>query len=145
METTNKSNSTTGSGLPAAPCSVFAYMGHEYKFNDVVHGLTTGVKGRLIQVRIGCGQFGSNIMLIRLRCGALQTIENDMIQPSRAIIPKADDSAHQEYTIMGEWPEIGFIVYKPSQPQTHGSLALAVTAPNVKEQPPALTRGTKKK
>lgn len=41
--------------------------------------------------------------------------------------PYDGDSESTEYNVKGRYPETGFIIQKPSQPQTPGSFALAIT------------------
>lgn len=127
--------------------------GRRFRFNDLVCvEMLLGVpdeerSGRLVQVRQGCGQFGSDLWLIRLRNGSLKSFEN-------ALLRHADDRAFEEafyrsngrtppvipnqppssldtefttYTIRDRWPEKGFLVERPQQPQTPGSFTLAVT------------------
>jgi len=124
----------------------------EFRFNDhVVVEMLFGVPdekrtGRLVQVRKGCGQFGSDVFFIRLRDGSLMTFENAMIRhvdderfiqafyrsngvnppvvPEQPIVD--DDSETAPYSIRGEWVESGFIVERPSQPQTPGAFGIAV-------------------
>jgi len=117
-----------------------------FKFNDhVVAEMLVGVcdekrSGRLVQVRRNCGQFGSNVYLIRLRDGTLMTFENVMIRHaddsrfetafyrSNGLTPPTVheqpinemDTEQTEYTIRGSWPETGFIIDKPAQPETPG-------------------------
>lgn len=123
-----------------------------FSFNDhVCVEMLRGVPderrtGRLVQVRKKCGQFGSDVYFIRLRDGSLMTFENVMIRrvddslfdrafyicndhippviPYQA--PDDDDSETAEYGIGGEWPETGFIVEKPSQPETPGCFGIAI-------------------
>lgn len=129
--------------------------GKVFKFNDhVCMEMTMGVPiekrtGRLVQVRKGCGQFGSDIFFIRLRDGGLQCWENAMMRHvgdkefERAfylsngnqppVIPEqpidAIDTTGDEYSIAGKYPETGFIVEKPTQPQTPGAFAITVLTP----------------
>ena len=126
-------------GSGASHCSVFSERGTEYRFNDVVEGLTTGRAGRLVQVRKGCGQCGSNIYFLRQANGKLCTVENDMLQHSEAMIAPRDDTPETEYRIEGEWPETGFIVENPIQPETPGSFSVMIHSPNGAAQPPEET------
>lgn len=143
--------------LAAAHGSVFrSDFGREFRFNDhVCVELLMGVPdekrtGRLVQVRKGCGQFGSCVFMLRLRDGSLAAFENAMIrhasdkrfedsfyrsngkQPPN--IPDQptndDDSENVAYSIAGKWPETGFIVETPSQPQTPGAFSMMVYTPN---------------
>ena len=95
-----------------------------FQFNDVVEFLFTFLPeadriGRLVQVRKGCGQFGSDVYFIRRVSGVLITGENCKLQHSTKDIP-ADptDTTTAEYTIRGKYPEVGFVVEAPRQPQT---------------------------
>ena len=142
--------------LDAATCSVLVERGKEFRFNDHVCIETLfGVPienrtGRLVQARKGCGQFGSNIYFIRLRDGSLVTFENALIRhvddeqfvdafyrrngqaapviPDQA--PDENDSVNATYSIGGQWPETGFIVAAPKQPETPGSFAMTISSPN---------------
>lgn len=137
--------------------SVLDERGKEFRFNDHICGeMLMGVPdekctGRLVQVRKGCGQFKSNVYFVRLRDGSLMTWENVMIRhvdderfiaafyhsngrqppevPNQECNP--DDSETVEYTIRGEYPEVGFIVDEPKQPETPGSFAMMISSPNV--------------
>ena len=115
----------------APTCSVYRdHRGNEFNFNDVVEGWSTGRIGRLVQVRKGCGQFGTDVCFLRTADGKLCTVENDALKPIEAMIPKCDDTPETEYTIMGEWPETGFIVDSPKQPETPGSFSMMISSPN---------------
>ena len=129
--------------------------GREYRHNEqVVIEMLLGVPdekriGRLVQVRLNAGQFGSDIYLIRLRDGSLASFENVMIRRADdkrfedafyrsngkqpPVIPEQPvneaDSPGDGYTIAGEWLEIGFIVEHPKQPRTPGSFTLTVKGP----------------
>lgn len=147
---------TAGAGLAAATGSVFLHEGKEFRFNDLVCiEMLIGVPdekrtGRLVQVRKGCGQFGSCLFLVRRRDGSLAAFENAMIRHANdkrfedafyrsngkqpPVIPdqpvNAADSETKCYTIAGKWNETGFIVENPSQPQTPGAFAITVCTPN---------------
>jgi hypothetical protein len=107
--------------------------------------------GRLLQVRVGCGQFGSNVYFVRLRDGSLMTWENVMIRHVNddrfidlfyrmngmlpPIVQEQDkylsDSETVSYSMSGgKWPETGFIVEAPKQPETPGMFAMIITKPN---------------
>ena len=93
-------------------------------FNQVVQCTTAGVMedeviyGRLLQIRKGVGQFGSDLYLIRTPNGTLRTIENDVLKPCELECPiKEYDSETTEYRIADEWPETGFIIENPKQPE----------------------------
>lgn len=126
--------------------------GRSFRFNDhvcieVLMGVPDEKRtGRLVQIRKGCGQFGTDVYLVRLRDGSLTTFENVLIRhagdkgfedafyrfngkeppliPGQEIDP--DDAMGVTYTIMNKWPETGFIIEHPSQPETPGSFSLAI-------------------
>ena len=84
--------------------------------------------GRLVQVRRGCGQFGSDAFFVRRRDGSLQSFENVAIRHYSGDLPTlTEDSTEQEYTLRGAWPETGFIIEEPSQPETPGAFAITIT------------------
>ena len=156
MKSPKKSNTERGAVAPATPCSVLLERGKEFRFNDhVCVEMLMGVPiekrtGKLVQVRKGCGQFGSCIYFLRMRDGSLATFENAMIRhvddeqfvdafyrlngkeapliPDQA--PVDSDSKTSTYTIGGEWPETGFIVDAPKQPKTPGCFSMAISSPN---------------
>ena len=133
----------------------FQERGKEFRFNDhvvieAIFGLPDSKRsGRLVQIRKGCGQFGSNVYLLRLSDGSLMSFENvlirhahdkqfvdayylmnNMVPPS--VTPQACnplDSETATYTLSGKWPETGFIIENPAQPPTPGSFSIAVVAP----------------
>lgn len=111
-----------------------AYTGGDvFQFNDVVEFLFTFLPeedriGRLVQVRKGCGQFGTDVYLIRRINGVLMTCENcRMVHSDKDIPVHAGDSTDSEYTIKGEYPETGFVIEKPNQPQTPGCFGMTIT------------------
>lgn len=108
--------------------------------------------GRLVQVRKGCGQFGSDVYFIRRRCGNLIRGENVMLRHvgDRAFedayylhgmgcpppeIPDQPiyegDTPETEYTHgKGKYPETGFIIEHPAQPSSPvQSFALTISTP----------------
>jgi hypothetical protein len=87
----------------------------------------TDVVGRLVQVRVGCGAFGSDVFFLRMPDGGLQTFSNEWLRPTNADIP-ADpaDALDVTYTILGEWPEVGFVVEQPKQPKQGGSFTMLI-------------------
>lgn len=99
--------------------------GVEFKFNDVVELTATLLSeeertGRLVQVRKGVGQYGSDVFLIRRADGILLTGENCGLQHKDADIPiMEDDNTERAYTIREQHPEVGFVVMRPKQPQTY--------------------------
>lgn len=125
-----------------------------FKFNDhVVVEMLIGVPdeqrvGRLVQVRKGVGSFGSDLLFIRRRDGSLCTFENVMIRhvgdkdfeqafylsnggrpPATPEMPPDDaDDEGQVYSIRDQWPEKGFIVEHPKQPESeHQSFTMVIT------------------
>lgn len=139
--------------LPSDPASEYTKDERVYRFNDhVCMECMLGVPiekrtGRLVQVRKGCGQFGSDLYFVRLRDGSLMTFENVLIRPvgdrgfedafyvsngrQPPTIPDQPvnevDSTEVEYTMAGgKYPAAGFIVTDPDQPQTPGAFAIAV-------------------
>ena len=101
-----------------------------FRFNDVVEFLFTFLPeedriGRLVQVRKGCGQFGSDVYFIRRANGVLITGENCRLQHStKDISVDAADTTMVEYSIRGKYPEVGFVVEAPRQ---RGGLVLRST------------------
>lgn len=93
-----------------------------FRFNDIVEATCVfmprkEVIGRLVQVRKKTGQFGSDVYFIRrFSTGKLMTFENVGLRHydeplfENAIDRMEIDSPEQEYTISGEFPEIGFII-----------------------------------
>lgn len=132
---------------------IYTHQGKRYAFNDlVVMECVIGIPderriGRLVQVRKGVGQFGSDLYFIRLRDGGLVTFENVLMRraddkqfedafyrlgqrrepPTIHPQPPFDgDSEQVEYTITNKWPETGFIIEKPKQPERLGAFAITV-------------------
>ena len=129
--------------------------GRKFAFNDhVCIEMLFGVPdekrtGRLVQVRKGCGQFGTDIYILRLRHGGLASYENAMIRHANdkrfedafyrsngnkpPIIPEQPineaDTTDAGYTIAEKWLETGFIIEQPNQPQTPGSFSITITSP----------------
>jgi len=128
--------------------------GKKFKFNNhVCVEMLIGVPddqrtGRLVQVRKDVGAFGSDVYLIRLRDGKLKSFHNVLIRhaddkdfieayyisngltppsiPEQAITP--EDSTEVEYTMEGMWPETGFIIENPKQPESaKQSFSMVVT------------------
>lgn len=119
--------------------------GKEFSFNDLICiEMLMGVPdekriGRIVQVRKGVGAFGSDIYLIRLRDGSLVCFENVLMRraddhlfedafyhmngknppliPEHTIINELD-SPDEIYSIGTKWPEIGFVIEKPNQPES---------------------------
>lgn len=136
----------------SSPSSVYSARGREFRFNDhICVEMLIGIPdeertGRLVQARMGCGQFRTDIYLVRLRDGTLWAFENAMIRhvddrnfedsfyrsngrtppaiPNQA--PDDSDTENVEYTIAGKYPETGFIVEKPAQPQKPGLFSMAI-------------------
>lgn len=94
--------------------------------------------GFLIQVRKGCGQFGSDMLLLRHPNGKLCSHENQSIFPmtdeqeqlARPMFewqPETEDM-NEPYAIDGVW-ETGFIIEHPSQKSTfpdHCAMAITI-------------------
>jgi hypothetical protein len=151
-----KTSTTERFPLGSGACSVLLERGKEFRFNDhVCIEMLLGVPiekrtGRLVQVRKGCGQFGSNIYFLRLRDGDLVTFENVLVRhvddeqfvdafyrrngQAAPVIPEQalydGDSVAATYSIGGKWPETGFIVDAPKQPETPGCFSMTIAAPN---------------
>jgi len=104
--------------------------------------------GRLVQVRKGVGAFGSDVLIIRLRDGGCATYENALIRraddkrfedafyrsngKAPPVIPDQPcnewDTGNDEFTIGGKFPETGFIIEHPKQPESAGqAFAIIVT------------------
>lgn len=134
------------------PSPVYTTGSKSFRFNDhVCVEMLMGVAddkrtGRLVQVRKGCGQFGSDLYLIRLRDNSLMSFENAMIRraddedfvnafyrangrtpPVIPPQPPGPDTETTEYTLKNGWPETGFLIEKPAQPETPGHFAMTIT------------------
>lgn len=115
--------------------------GREFRFNDLVvfEGLiATDEKrvGRIVQVRIGVGAFGSDMFLARLHNGALMSFHNVMIRHAGdkrfefayyesngrtppTVHPSEEypkDEPGETYCLKGDHEETGFLIDQPSQP-----------------------------
>ena len=107
----------------------------ELSFNDPVEVTFTFLPkeetiGRLVQVRKKCGAWGSDVLFIRLPSGKLRTFENVGIQPYKGKeLPFYEgDSIEETYTIMEQYPETGFIIETPKQPESYSPpFAITVT------------------
>lgn len=97
--------------------------------------------GRLLQVRVGVGAFGSDMFLIRARSGKMTWFHNVRLRRAddhafveafylnNGNVPPViePESAHptdepgQTYTIGGEYPETGFVIKEPRQPSQHSN------------------------
>jgi hypothetical protein len=66
--------------------------------------------GRLVQVRIGRGAFGSDIYFLRRSDGGLVTLENERLERFDGMLPIGPDTESSEYTINGALPETGFLI-----------------------------------
>lgn len=126
-----------------------------FRFNDhvVIEMMLMGVPdemrtGRLVQVRKGKGAWMSDVFFIRLRDGSLVTFENVLIRhvgdlefekafylsngrtpPDAPPQPEFEgDSEDTEYTINGKFPEVGFVIERPKQPDAAPrSFAITIT------------------
>jgi len=119
------------------------HMSETFKFGDLVvveMVMAPDEKrvGRLVQVRKGVGAFGMDMYIIRLHDGSYQTFDNVKLRKANDIEfennfyrfngrtpPEVkdedsypEDEPDLEYTIMGVWPETGFIVADPKQPNS---------------------------
>lgn len=116
--------------------------GREFRFNDhVCVEMLIGVPdeqrtGRLVQVRLGVGAFKTDVYLVRRRDGSLHSFHNVLIRhvgdtefednfyrfngKNPPVItdqaPFDGDSIETEYYLNHEYPEIGFVITKPQQP-----------------------------
>ncbi len=116
--------------------------GRRFAFNEiVVVEMLLGVPaerriGRLVQVRLGAGAFGSDLCFVRLRDGSLVTFENVLIRSARdrafeegfyrsnGTSPPAvgDESGYPSdepgatYLVRDGFPETGFVVAGASGP-----------------------------
>lgn len=131
---------------------IYTISGKEFHWNQlVVMEMLMGVpdhlrQGRLVQVRKGVGQFGSDQYIIRLANGSLKTFENVLMrsandkrfehafyisngkQPPKIIeFENTIDKPEGCYDIKGEWLEHGFIIEHPKQPKTGAAVAFIVT------------------
>lgn len=98
-------------------------IGYQFRFNDMVECTMTLLPrdktvGRLIQIRKGKGQFGSDQYLIRRADGTLGFFENVGLRHTSDVVPVCeDDCTTAEYTHQGGlYPEAGFLIANPSQP-----------------------------
>jgi len=106
----------------------------EFKFNDPVKCVTLSlfrrcdVVGRLVQVRIGTGQFGSDLFMLRMPDGGLETFENEMIDPYEGDIeiPIGPDAIGHSYSICNKYAEVGFIIHGCKRPQPTGCFSMAI-------------------
>jgi len=136
--------------------TIYEAHGSAFEYNQhVVIECLLGVPdekriGRLVQVRKGVGAFGSDVLIIRLRDGSCATYENALIRraddkrfedafyrsngKTPPEIPEQPcneaDTGNDEFTIAGKFPETGFIIEKPKQPESaRQSFMIAVTNP----------------
>lgn len=124
------------------PATYTSDRGRVFRFNDhVVIEMVMGVPdekrtGRLVQVRKGKGSFMSDLLFIRLRDGSLCTFDNVLLRhagdkdfeeafyltngrtpPHAPEQPPFDgDSEATEYLIGEAYPETGFVIEQPKQP-----------------------------
>jgi hypothetical protein len=137
----NNDGAQSGASLPPRTGSVYrAYYGQEFRFNDPVKCVTlsmmrqTPVIGRIVQVRTKCGQFGSEVYIMRHPDGTLGSYENEMLKAIDDDLPKGPDAEDHEYTIAGKYPQVGFLIESPDQPQTPGFFTMMVTTPKVPDE-----------
>ena len=102
--------------------------GKTFEFGDAVEVTCTllpehETMGRLVQVRKGVGQFGSDVYFVRLPNKRLVTFENVGLNHSFRDLPVFDgDSPEIEYTIKNEFIECGFVIEHPLQPQSESPM-----------------------
>jgi hypothetical protein len=108
--------SAIGDDKPSKGEIVLAYVfaGRVYEFDNQF--------ARVVQIRLGCGQFGSDMYFLRLPTGELITAENQSYRkiPSEYLelveshfstdINYENDGFEEGFTIGGEQLEVGFIV-----------------------------------
>ena len=92
----------------------YHFIGKEYCFDNQF--------GRVVQIRLGCGQFGSDMYFLRMPNGDLMTAENQSFrkvpeqfyeQVASHFTMSIDDEVdgfEMGYTIGGDQLEVGFIV-----------------------------------
>ena len=123
-------------------------LGKKFMFNDPIKITMTFLEdakviGRLIQVRKGCGAFGSDVYLVRIAADErlasfsnagierytdkeLPIIQDDIKEGEKDSI--AMDSEDIAYSIQEEFYETGFIIEKPLQPEPDAPMiAMTVT------------------
>jgi hypothetical protein len=108
--------SAIGNTKPSKGEIVLAYVfaNREYNFDNQL--------ARVVQIRLGCGQFASDMYFLRLPTGQLITAENQSYRkiPSEFLdqveshfstnIEYENDGFEEGFTIGGEQLEVGFIV-----------------------------------
>ena len=106
----------------------------EFKFNqrviaESVLGSVEQRAGRLLQIRKGVGAFGSDVYFIRKKDGGLGTFENVRLLRYHGEIPvNPGDAEDATYTIKGDYPEVGFIIDEPKQPDSENqSFSMVIT------------------
>jgi hypothetical protein len=92
----------------------FMYAGKPYIFDNQF--------ARVVQIRLGCGQFGSDMYFLRLPTGELITAENQSFRkiPDQFIsdvekhfsttLEDEKEGFEDGFTIAGKYPETGFII-----------------------------------
>lgn len=130
--------------------------GRHFRFNDhicveMLLGCPDELRtGRLVQIRKGVGAFGSDVFILRIRDGSLRSFENVMIRhvgddrfedafyisngKQPPVVPdqpvSEEDSTEDEYNISGKWPETGFVISEPSQPESPTQMfGITITTP----------------
>lgn len=121
----------------------YEHRGQEFSFGELVVMEAVLIPdadriGRLVQIRKGAGAFGSDIFIIRRESGALITCENVWMRkandatfedsysrvngkepPPIPDIPLLEqDTQETEYSIADKYPETGFIIEQPKQPDS---------------------------
>ena len=111
----------------------YIFADREFKFDNQF--------GRVVQIRLGCGQFGSDMYFIRLCTGELITAENQSFRkvPEKYIelveshfstsMEYEKDGFEKGYTISGNQLEIGFIIDgKNTQGTPDESFSITITS-----------------
>lgn len=122
--------------------TTYKFRDREFRFNDhVVAEMMIGVAiedrtGRLVQVRVGTGPFGTDQYFIRRRDQSLMCFANVLLRhvgdkgfedafyrgngnepPAIPEQPAWDgDTEATEYSLSERYPETGFLIEKPRQP-----------------------------
>lgn len=114
-------------------------MVHKWAESDFGTFVSTGLQvgnviptmyvGRVVQVRLEAGEFGSDIVFLRHADGSLRTHENQCFFRVRGeYVPELEglygnelqsDAPGEEYTISNRLPQSGFIVPSPFGPEEY--------------------------
>jgi len=107
------------------------HMGDEFAFNDLsmvwdpVAPIAERI-GRLVQVRKGVGAFGSDQIFMRTESGRLQCYENCWLKLFNDPVEIERDDENIEYSLSGDFPETGFIIKEPKQPETQAFCSMMI-------------------